>query len=149
MVSRLPGKPGPQQPFYTNTFPNTVLLLCWLFGRYRNIWYLPGICLLSHHPSSSSCLCVCFCAYLPSPPKGAQSSKHFQMELKTLCDTRRKPRPGNTGIVQKQPRDFSHPPAKVLSLWCRFTTDSGKKRTNSDCRAVSLQHESHAVPAWA
>lgn len=62
MVSWLPGKPGPQQLFYTNTFPNTVLLLCWLFGRYRNIWYLPGICLLSHHPLLFLLpLCVLLC----------------------------------------------------------------------------------------
>lgn len=62
MVPRLPGMPGPQQPFYTNTLPNTVLLLCWLFGRYGNIWYLSGICLFSHHPLLFLLpLCVLLC----------------------------------------------------------------------------------------
>lgn len=113
------------------------------------VWkHLLSACCLTT-PSSFSPLCVCFCACLPSPPKGAQSSKHFQLHSKTACNARPSE---NLSLelctnTQNQP-DFTIGVCRFLpisrhfistmhfaALWLQIShpVKGAKEMTNGDC----------------
>lgn len=139
MVPRLPGMPGPQQPFYTNTLPNIVLLLCWLFGGYGNIWYLSGICLLSHHPLLFLLpLCVLLC--VPT-----FSTKRSSI-VKTLSDgaknTMRHPEKTLTckfWNCAETPTITWFQPSTISGFISKLPIYHRLRKMRTVCRAVSLQ----------